>query len=327
MLDTLYGNPSSFVFDTEGDHFVKLSAYSEFGCQKDTIKVVPVGPALNASFTTLNAGSIVVGSPVQFNNTSNGGDNYFWDLGDLSTSTDTDPTHSYSEILLDSTITVQLIANNTFGCLDTVSQSYMISRAMLDLEVQKLFLLENNGYFDVAVQLHNKGTARIEGADLELILQNGTVMLEDYPDTLYAGQTQIYFLNSHPSAVFSDQDNQEGYACLKATPYTNPMLDEEDWTNNERCQNVEGTNPILIGPNPNPTNGVVELGVLLSDEANADLALYDDRGRLVHMIHDNQLLSKGYHLTVLDLSAYGDGVYILRLVSDDFVTTTKLVKK
>ena len=134
-------------------------------------------------------------------------------------------------------------------------------------------------------------------------------------------------MNSHPSAVFSDLDGQEGYACLKATPYTTPMLPEEDWTNNERCQNVEGTDPILIGPNPNPTNGIVELGVLLSAEANVDLALYDDRGRLVRMIHDNELLAKGYHLTVLDLSAYGDGVYILRLVSDDFVTTTKLVKK
>ncbi len=327
VLDTLYGNPSNFVFTTEGDHFVKLTTISEYGCQKDTIKVVPVGPTLNAAFTTLNGGSIIVGSPVQFNNTTTGGDSYLWDLGDLTSSIEESPTHSYAEVLLDSTITVQLIAYNTFGCSDTVEQSFVISRAMLDLEVQKLFLLENNGYFDVAVQLHNKGTARVEGADLELTLQNGTVILEDYPDTLYAGQTQIYVLNSHPSAVFSDQDNQEGYACLKATPYTTPILSEEDWTNNERCQNVEGTNPILIGPNPNPTNGAVELGVLLSDEANAYLALYDDRGRLVHMIHDNELLSKGYHLTVLDLSAYGDGVYILRLVSDDFVTTTKLVKK
>lgn len=327
VLDTLYGNPSSFVFATEGDHFVKLSTYSEFGCQKDTIKVVPVGPALNASFSTLNAGSIVVGSPVQFNNTSIGGDFYFWDLGDLTTSTDTDPTHSYVETLLDSTITVQLIAGNTFGCSDTTSQSYTISRAMLDLEVQKLFLLEVNGYFDVAVQLYNKGTARVEGADLELKLQNGTVMQEFYPDTLYAGQTQIYVLNSHPSAVFSDQDDQEGYACLKATPYTTPMLPEEDWTNNERCQNVEGTNPILIGPNPNPTNGIIELGVLLSDETNVDLALYDDRGRLVELIYDNELLAKGYHLTVLDLSAYGNGVYILRLISDGFVSTKKVIKK
>lgn len=327
VFDTLYGNPNYYTFDTEIDHFVKLSTYSQWGCQKDTIKLVPVGPALNAAFTTLNGGSIVVGSPVQFFNSTTGGDSYLWDLGDLSTSTDSDPTHSYAEYLLDSTITVSMVASNTFGCSDTVFHSYLISRAMLDLEVQKLFLLEQNGYFDVAVQLHNKGTARIEGADLELRLQNGTVMMEYYPDTLYASQTQIYVLNSHPSAVFSDQDNQEGYACLKATPYTNPMLDEEDWTNNERCQNVEGTNPILIGPNPNPTDGIVELGVLLTQEGTVDLALYDERGRLVQMIYDGETLSKGYHLNALDLSVYGNGVYILRLVSDGFVSTKKLVKK
>lgn len=327
VFDTLYGNPNYYTFDTEIDHFVKLSTYSQWGCQKDTIKLVPVGPALNAAFTTLNGGSIVVGSPVQFFNSTTGGDSYLWDLGDLSTSTDSDPTHSYAEYLLDSTITVSLVASNTFGCSDTAFHSYLISRAMLDLEVQKLFLLEQNGYFDVAVQLQNKGTARIEGADLELRLQNGTVMMEYYPDTLYASQTQIYVLNSHPSAVFSDQDNQEGYACLKATPYTNPMLDEEDWTNNERCQNVEGTNPILIGPNPNPTDGIVELGILLSQESNVDLSIYDERGRLVQKIYDGETLSKGYHLNVLDLSTYGNGVYILRLVSDDFVSTKKVIKK
>lgn len=327
VSDTLYGSPGYFVFDTEGEHFIKLTTISADGCQRDTIKMVTVGPELSASFTTLNGGAIIAGSPVDFQNNTIGGDSYVWDLGDMSASTDIAPVHIYSEALLDSLITVELIANNTFGCSDTTSLDFMISRAELDLFVQKLFLQEINGYYNVAVKLHNNGTARIESVDLELVLQNGTSLLEQYTDTLNSGQTDTYILSSHPSAVFSDQDGTDGYICITGTPYTTPMIQETDLTNNDICENAEGENPILIGPVPNPATDQIELGVLLSQEGTIDLAVYDERGRLVEFIYDGQTMDAGYYVSILDVSTYEGALYLIRMVTDEQVVVKKLVKK
>jgi PKD repeat protein len=73
---------------------------------------------------SFNAGSVCLGEPVQFNNTSAGATSYLWDFGDGSaTSSLQNPTHTYT---VGNTYTILLIASDGI-CSDTVSQTVTVN--------------------------------------------------------------------------------------------------------------------------------------------------------------------------------------------------------
>lgn len=97
-----------------------------------------------------------VNTPVLFENTSLDGysnncsinDGYFWDFGDGTTSTDRNPTHTYTTT---GTFTVSLYAENSCGVTDTVTKDICI-----EADVNAAFTLDtNNGCSPLNVQTTN----------------------------------------------------------------------------------------------------------------------------------------------------------------------------
>ena len=76
------------------------------GCTSTVNATIPAGEGAIAQFST-SGGTLVVNTPVQFTNGSVMADSYTWDFGDGSTSTESDPAHSYA---LPGTYTVTLTA-------------------------------------------------------------------------------------------------------------------------------------------------------------------------------------------------------------------------
>ncbi len=70
---------------------------------------------------------------------------------------------------------------------------------------------------------------------------------------------------------------------------------------------------------PNPTNGVVSVTLPYADVAH-EVALYDINGRMIDSKESNAQLQ-------MDLSAYPNGVYFLKIKSGDKVITEKVVKQ
>lgn len=111
---------------TNGSVDLILSSESVFGCPpvNDMITITFV-PSPNASFA---AADVCEGSNTVFNDqstTSSGNiTTWDWDFGDQSTSIAQDPIHTYNG---DGTYTATLIAGNSFGCYDTISQSVQIN--------------------------------------------------------------------------------------------------------------------------------------------------------------------------------------------------------
>lgn len=112
------GTPSSSTdqnplvsYDTEGVYDVQLIVTNEVG--SDTILLedyVETFALPVASFTSSGSGL-----DIDFTNNSQFADSYFWDFGDANSSTETDPSHTYSDV---GSYTVTLFAINS---CDTVS--------------------------------------------------------------------------------------------------------------------------------------------------------------------------------------------------------------
>ncbi|MEZ4775620.1 MAG: PKD domain-containing protein [Bacteroidia bacterium] len=116
-------NPNH-TYSVNGDYTVSLTVSDATGCQtvqtKDDFIIINQP---NSDFVVLNPASCT-GIPIQFANNSTGADSYLWTFGDGTTSTATNPTHTYS---IPGTYTVSLTATNSAGCSDFSVQTNVIT--------------------------------------------------------------------------------------------------------------------------------------------------------------------------------------------------------
>ena len=108
-------NPNH-TYNNPGAYNVRLIVTDVFGCKDTMIKpaYINVG-SLTAAATPPAAGC--ENTPIQFTNGSSGATSYLWDFGDGNTSTDTDPSHVYSN---PGSYTVKLVAYNA-PCADSIT--------------------------------------------------------------------------------------------------------------------------------------------------------------------------------------------------------------
>ena len=161
-------NPSHTYTQT-GSYTVTLQAGN--GTVTDTHTqpsyIIVTEPVI-AAFTPVST-TIPLTSSVQFVNSSSGATDYLWDFGDETTSTATNPSHTYSQI---GTYTVTLTASN--GSDNAVaSEQIIVHPGVTTLEVQV-----SQGSDDAEEDLSN-GEMYVDSSDLELI--------QDSPDDQLVG--------------------------------------------------------------------------------------------------------------------------------------------
>ncbi|MCF8277595.1 MAG: PKD domain-containing protein [Flavobacteriales bacterium] len=119
------------LYTTPGNYEVSLTATYSASCQGTETKTsyITVGSIPFADFTADVVGGCETPFPVQFTNGSigNGTLSYFWDFGDVNTSTEQDPLHIYTE---NGTYDVTLTTTNSDGCSSTASKPSFINVAL-----------------------------------------------------------------------------------------------------------------------------------------------------------------------------------------------------
>ncbi len=129
------------------------------GCQSgadDVVVTVNAGPT--ASFVpTPDNGNIPL--QVYFDNTSVGGNTYGWDLGDGTTSSQFDPTNTYTEV---GTYTATLTVTDTNGCVSVYSAD-ITTEGTSTLIIPNVFSPNNDGVNDV-FNLSGTNIVEVDGA-------------------------------------------------------------------------------------------------------------------------------------------------------------------
>ncbi|MEN0005572.1 MAG: PKD domain-containing protein [Bacteroidota bacterium] len=120
-------NANLGLFDPEvagvGTHEITYTFASSFSnCDAVATKMVTVHPMPESAFSL--PAEACLNQDIVFTNESVSTDNPFWDFGDETTSTDINPTHTYDAI---GTYTITLVSTNTFGCVDSTSQTVFIT--------------------------------------------------------------------------------------------------------------------------------------------------------------------------------------------------------
>ena len=113
-------------FAAAGTYKVRLVLVDTNYCNypDSAVLSLSVSPLVKARFITLAVGCVPY--TANFNNTSLGGQQFFWDFGDGSTSTDANPTHFYPTIG-SYTVSLKVIDSNTCNIVDSTSSTITVS--------------------------------------------------------------------------------------------------------------------------------------------------------------------------------------------------------
>jgi gliding motility-associated-like protein len=115
-------NPS-YTYSAAATYSVTLTVTSIDGCTNSVSKSVTVNPRANLNFSYNNA---CLGQPTRFQNNSNiktGSITYLWNFDDGTTSTQTNPQHTFTEA---GTYFVTLQSTSDQGCTDEVTEEVVV---------------------------------------------------------------------------------------------------------------------------------------------------------------------------------------------------------
>jgi gliding motility-associated-like protein len=119
---------------------------------------------------------------IQFNNESVGAVNYLWNFGDnTSTSSETNPSHIYSDFQVGDTWTIMLVAASSFGCLDT-AYATIFSLEDLIFYVPNTFTPDNDDYNQIFQPVFTSG---FDPYDFRMLIFNrwGEIVFETHDAT------------------------------------------------------------------------------------------------------------------------------------------------
>ena len=80
----------------------------------------------------------------------------------------------------------------------------------------------------------------------------------------------------------------------------------------------------LMNAYPNPFNPVTELSFTIPSTSDVHLSIYDIQGReIASLINDN--MERGYHSVKWNADRYSSGVYFVKMIAGEYVSTQKLM--
>ncbi len=116
------------TYTNPGTYSVTLLVRDANGCRHEFTRTnyITIMPKPTVAFTGTPTSGCNIPHSVSFNNTTTGGSGftYAWTFGDGTTSTDQNPTHTYTT---GGTYTVRLIATNSAGCKDTLTRNNYVT--------------------------------------------------------------------------------------------------------------------------------------------------------------------------------------------------------
>lgn len=119
-------SPLHTFFNSQTYH-VNLEVTSPLGCVNDTIVGITVFPIPDAGFVASSTNISMSNPIVNFSNYTSGGFFYYWDFGDGSNSSVSDPSHSY---LGAGVYDVVLSTASLYGCVDTAMVQIQVRNEM-----------------------------------------------------------------------------------------------------------------------------------------------------------------------------------------------------
>ncbi|MCB9225875.1 MAG: PKD domain-containing protein [Chitinophagales bacterium] len=295
-------------FNTAGNYPVYHKITDINGCEDDTSFNFTIRPNPNVNFNfnpTFGQAPLLV----NFENETDSAILNTWNFGENNQqSNDVNPSYTYTE---NGVYNVTLIAENQYGCRDSMLKIINVSPTELDVELSNLdyqiiTLANGDMAYIPQLTLSNVGTRTIYNIDIYVSIDEEKNISEHWQGTLNVGESMQYIFQSY--FIIPDEANIN-YMCAEAK---NTNDDTEDLlSNNKSCIILNGklkTSKIY----PNPTNNNANIDIISKNKGNINVGVYDMAGKKVYTA-ENIAIQKGYNQLVIDCVHLQIGKYIVNI--------------
>ncbi len=290
-----------FTFDNTGNYNIGLTITTVAGCISTVNKTITILDSPEAAFTT----DVSQGPPpltVNFQNNSAGGDSYDWNFGNGETSSVAHPIVTFTDLGVFET---RLVVSTAAGCRDTVTQTINVVEPLMDLALEGMTTLTQDGETQVSLDIRNNGTLFVDKIQVKLQIGPEATVNQTITQTVAPGQLMVYPLN-----VSVTNRASTPYLCATLTPLETPFADH-DQANNTFCINLE-EKASIIKPFPNPSDHLVTVGVILQESQKVIITMHNAVGQPV-IEKEFPNAPEGLNQFQLDVSGVSDGLYWLKL--------------
>ncbi|NSW45962.1 MAG: T9SS type A sorting domain-containing protein [Bacteroidales bacterium] len=304
---------ATLTLTSSGSLPITLIVTSNTRCTDTITKNITVYPKPSVNFD-LQPTYGAVPLTVYFNNLSEFGQSY-WNFGDGSTSTITQPTHNFTDT---GKYTIWLTLTNIHGCKDSISKTVLVVPNWLDLAIEKIFYIKDNLFLTVQVLVANVGTLPIENPYVTLMVDGNRLVSELITDTLFSGDKIMYtFTSKIPIA-----DATPSYICVQGQVWQ--TQNEVNNQNNEQCIALSEEEQ-LLNFYPNPAQNNIHILLQLDEDQTIYIQLTDITGK--KLLYQPLTLEKSFHQLNISLENLSQGIYIIQIRTKKNTFVHKFMKE
>ncbi len=305
QVDSLSFNTEApeVTFADTGSYNLQLSVESDAGCQDSWTGVLQVMPTPEADFELPSDWGAVPLS-LTADNLSSGAESYLWHFGDGESSTQAEPTHTWQD---SGRYEITMVAISAEGCTDTIRRTLRVIVPVIDLAVLDVRADMDGNYLLVEADIANAGSVPVDNPAMELSTSGDKRQREVLDHTLHAGVVETYLFNTR--LWFADGELPD-YICV----WIDPVSPDDAPENNEKCQ-LQDAGFRLLDVYPNPVNDELSISLVMPENGDVRLQLFDNAGRL--LFSKEHSLNKGHRVMTMDVSPYSQGSYSLRVTYGD----------
>lgn len=308
---------ASLVPTTPGNYNIKLVVTSSDNCKDSMTKQLTVLPLPNVDFVTNPNSFYYINSPITFSPTIITGSLYNWTIDGSLYAT---PVTSVSFNTV-GTHTASLYMKDAFGCANKKTKSfnvygYFSDLAVIDIRSQK----SNDNFISVEADLANFGTSLISNFEISYQITDAGTVKEIWNGTLNPSAFMTYQFNSK---AFQKNNSDDFITCINIE--TVNSIQDDNLSNNNLCIAANVNNVTVNDPSPNPTDGDINLSVVLPKNNAIIISLVDALGQVVYPEYTING-SAGLNLLSIPTTGLNRGSYVLKITIGDKIFNKKILK-
>ncbi len=300
-LTSVLQNPGFIIADT-GSYNMSLSVLTDFGCRTTQTNTVNIHESPLAEFSASRTwGSVPLW--IDFTNTGENAETYFWDFGDDEISTEENPYHIFAD---SGTYNVRLISTSAFGCRDSAEMKIKSIIPVMDVILYNLRTVMNGNYLQTQVYVINNGTLPVNNLEMVLNLGNEKIYREVIE---YLAPSQVIDYRFTLEAYIPG-GNLPDVVCVEAVAPAYEGNTDSDLSNNIVC-NTDVENLKVMQPYPNPATEQLTCEFIVAQNQDITITLVNNIGEVVYK---NILSDKeGYTKLTINVKDFVQGVYFMQV--------------
>lgn len=300
-----------------GNYNIKLVVGSSDNCKDSMTKQLTVLPLPNVDFVTNPSTFYYINSPITFSPTINTGSLYKWSIdGNLYTAPVTSVSFNST-----GTHSASLYMRDAVGCANTKTKVLTVSGYLLDLAVIDIRSHKGtDNFISVEADLANFGTVPISNFEISYQVADAGFIKETWIGNLNPSAFMTYSFNSKS---FQKNNTTNFITCVNIGLVNS--IPDDVLSNNNLCIAANINDITVNDPSPNPTDGDINLSIVLPKTSSIIIELIDALGQIVYpeyTIHGDA----GLNLISIPTTGFNRGSYVLKITIGDKIFIKKVLK-